>query len=375
MRFVKLSVQNWRNFKKFDIALQNRVFIVGPNASGKSNFLDVFRFLRDVAENGLKKAVDDKRGGVSKIRCLSARQYSDIIIHVSLGTEEYEWSYKIAFSQDNLKRPIVKREIVKRDGVIVLERPNDDDKQDKERLTQTHLEQVNANKDFREIWSFFKSINYWHIVPQLVREPDRSVGKIDDPYGSDFLERFARIPDKTREGRLGKILKALQVAVPQLIELELKRDNRGVPHLHGRYEHWRPRGAWQGEDQFSDGTLRLIGLLWSAFEGRGPLLLEEPELSLHPAVVKRIPQMLYRLTKKSGRQTIISTHSGELLQDEGIAPDEVIMLTPDPEGAKVESANMLADIMALLDGKISMADAVLPKTAPRNVQQLSLIEG
>jgi predicted ATPase len=374
MRFVKLSVKNWRNFEKFDIGLQNRVFIVGPNASGKSNFLDVFRFLRDVAENGLKKAVDDKRGGVSKIRCLSARRYPDIVIHASIQTEESEWSYDIAFSQDNIKRPIVKREIVKRDGAIVLDRPNDDDKQDKERLTQTHLEQVNANKDFREIWSFFKSINYWHIVPQLVREPDRSVGKSDDPYGSDFLERFARIPEKTRESRLGKILKALQVAVPQLIELELKRDNRGVPHLHGRYEHWRPRGAWQGEDQFSDGTLRLIGLLWSAFEGRGPLLLEEPELSLHPAVVKRIPQILYRLTKKSGRQTIISTHSSELLQDEGIAPDEVIMITPDPEGAKVESAKMQTDIMALLDGKMSMADAVLPKTAPRNVQQLSLIE-
>lgn len=374
MRFIKLSVQNWRNFEKFDIGLQNRVFIVGPNASGKSNFLDVFRFLRDVALNGLKKAVDDNRGGVSKIRCLSARRYPDIVIHASIQTEESEWSYKIAFSQDNIKRPIVKREIVKRDGVIVLDRPNDDDKQDKERLTQTHLEQVNANKDFREICNFFKSINYWHIVPQLVREPDRSVGKSEDPYGSDFLERFARISEKTREIRLRNILKALQVAVPQLIELELKRDNRGVPHLHGRYEHWRPRGAWQGEDQFSDGTLRLIGLLWSAFEGRGPLLLEEPELSLHPAVVRHIPQMLYRLTQKGGRQTIISTHSSELLQDEGIAPDEVIMLTPDQEGTKVESAMMQADIMALLDGEMTMADAVLPRTAPINVQRLSSIE-
>lgn len=374
MRFVKLSVKNWRNFEKFDIRLQNRVFIVGPNASGKSNFLDVFRFLRDVAVSGLKKAVDDNRGGVSKIRCLSARRYSDIVIHASILTEEFEWSYEIAFSQDNIKRPIVEREIVKRDGKTILERPDTDDDLDKERLTQTHLEQVNANKDFREIWSFFKSINYWHIVPQLVREPDRSVGKIDDPYGSDFLERFARISEKTRESRLGKILKALQVAVPQLIKLELNRDNRGVPHLQGRYEHWRPQGAWQGEDQFSDGTLRLIGLLWSAFEGQGPLLLEEPELSLHPAVVKRIPQMLYRLTKKSGRQTIISTHSSELLQDEGIAPDEVIMLVPHQEGTKVESAIMQKDVMALLDGKISMADAVLPRTAPKNVQQLSLIE-
>jgi hypothetical protein len=59
------------------------------------------------------------------------------------------------------------------------------------------------------------------------------------------------------------------VAVPQLSELELTRDNRGAPHLRGRYEHWRPQGAWQTEDQCSDGTLRLLGLLWAIVEDGG----------------------------------------------------------------------------------------------------------
>ena len=138
---------------------------------------------------------------------------------------------------------------------------------------------------------FFTSIRYLHIVPQLVREPDRSVGRRNDPFGGDFLEQIARTPEKTQKARLHRILEALRVAVPQLKELELWRDVRGTPHLRGKYEHWRPQGAWQTEEQFSDGTLRLMGLLWAVLDGSGPLLLEEPELSLHPEVVRFIPQM------------------------------------------------------------------------------------
>lgn len=74
-----LSLKNWRNFLSINVNLRERAFIVGPNASGKSNLLDAVKFLRDIcgAGGGLQKAVQD-RGGVSKIRCLSARKYPDL---------------------------------------------------------------------------------------------------------------------------------------------------------------------------------------------------------------------------------------------------------------------------------------------------------
>jgi predicted ATPase len=94
-------------------------------------------------------------------------------------------------------------------------------------------------------------------------------------------------------------------------------DVKGTPHLRGRYEHWRTHGAWQTEEQFSDGTLRLMGLLWAVLDGTGPLLLEEPELSLHPEVVRYIPLMFARVQSRRQRQIIISTHSAEMLQWQG----------------------------------------------------------
>lgn len=375
LRFCRLHLSNWKNFAGVDVAIQDRLFLVGPNASGKSNFLDVFRFLRDLAASGggFQESISG-RTGVTSIRCLAARRISDVEIHVELKDPDQtsRWEYEIGFNQDTQRRAVVRKERVLRNGKILLERPNDEDRNDPARLTQTYLEQVNVNRPFRDLATFFDSIHYLHIVPQLVREPDRSVGRHNDPFGGDFLEQIAKAPDRKRNTRLRRIKEALRVAVPQLQEIELWRDARGAPHLRGRYQHWRPQGSWQTEKQFSDGTLRLMGLLWAAMEGGGPLLLEEPELSLHPEIVRVLPQMFARVQRLTGRQIFTSTHSPDLLRDDGIGLDEVLLFTPESEGTRVAPAESDKDVQPLLQGGLSLADIVIPKTRPEKVEQLTL---
>jgi predicted ATPase len=375
LRFRQLRLLNWKNFARIDVALPDRVFTVGPNASGKSNLLDTFRFLRDLASSGggLREAVG-KRGGVSSVRCLAARQHSDIEIRVELEQDPggLRSVYELAVNQDNQRRPLVRKEHVVVAGREVLARPTSQDRADPDQLTQTYLQQVNVNREFRDLATFFASIRYLHIVPQLVREPERSVGRSNDPFGGDFLEQVAKTQERTRTARLRRIQEALRIAVPQLREIELWRDERGTPHLRGKYEHWRPQGAWQSEEQFSDGTLRLMGLLWVAMEGGGPLLLEEPELSLHPEIVRFLPQMFARLQRRTRRQIFVSTHSPELLRDDGIALDEVLMLVPGREGTQVRPASSIGDVKDLLEGGLSLADIVIPKTRPEQAEQLAL---
>lgn len=219
---------------------------------------------------------------------------------------------------------------------------------------------------------FFGSIRYLHLVPQLVREPDRSVGRTNDPFGGDFLEQVAKTQERTRTARLGRIQRALRVAVPQLEQIDLWRDARGTPHLRGKYQHWRAQGAWQSEEQFSDGTLRLMGLLWAVMDKGGPLLLEEPELSLHPEIVRVLPQMLARVQRLSGRQVFVSTHSPDLLRDDGIGLDEAMLLVPGPEGTEVVPAGSSREVRDLLEGGLSLADIAIPKTRPENAAQFAL---
>lgn len=375
VRITEASIKNWKNFTRAEAKFEQRVFLVGPNAAGKSNFLDLFRFLRDLVSvgGGFQESVR-RRGGVSTIRCLAARQDPTIEIAVKLGTSGAPdmWRYELEFGQDNQRKPIVKRETVLRAGATLLNRPDDDDREDPARLRQTHIEQVNVNRKFRPVADFLSSIRYLHIVPQLIREPDRSSGRKHDPFGGDFIERVATTDKRIQRGRLNRIRRALQIAVPQLSDLELWQDETGRPHLRGKYEHWRPQGAYQSEEQFSDGTLRLMGLLWAVLDGSGPLLLEEPELSLHPGVVRYVPQLLARARTRDPRQIFVSTHSPDLLEDDGIGMDEVLMLLPQGEGTILRPAGEDREIRNLLEGGMTIREAVIPKTAPQRAEQLLL---
>lgn len=386
MIISKIELKNWRNFESASVEMEERVFVVGPNAAGKSNFLDVFKFLRDIAlpRGGLQEALN-QRGGVPKLRCLSARKQTDIGITVELknpGEKKFRWKYSIGIKleQRGAREPYLIHEYVWRDGEAkpFINRPNDGDKTDPKRRTQTYLEQVNANGEFREIVEFFQQFQYLHLVPQLIKFPDAFRGKklSGDPFGMDFLESVAKATASVRQSRLKKIERALKQVVPHFGELIYRPDDAtGVPHLQVKFHHWRGIPSNQQEDQFSDGTLRLIGLLWSLLSGDSLLLLEEPELSLHTGIVRQLAPLIHRLQKtKSGkRQVIISTHSEELLRHRSIEPVEVLVLEPTKDGSTaIIPASTDEAIAALLQGGMSMADAVMPRTEAHDANQLLL---
>lgn len=262
MNITRIKLKNWRNFRNIDVSLSDRVYIIGPNAVGKSNFLDVFRFMSDLCKDGggLQKAVND-RGGITKLRCLQARNDTEVAITLHLSENDDHWIYDLVFKASGRGKQLINvtKEMVTKNGIEILSRPNDKDQIDSVQLTQTYLEQILANQDFRVVANFFTSITYLHIVPQLLKfAKEIGINKIeDDPFGQGFLDRLANTQNRTRDAWLKKIQSGLSIAVPQFKELRFERDDSGQPHLEARYEHWRPNAGWQKEDQFSDGMSRL----------------------------------------------------------------------------------------------------------------------
>ncbi|WP_071854159.1 AAA family ATPase, partial [Burkholderia ubonensis] len=342
MIVTHIKLKNWRNFREVDVPLRERTYLLGANAAGKSNFLDVFRFLRDVSKpqgGGLQKAIYD-REGIQKLRCLHARRDPEVSIEVhlaeSIDDDRPTWRYLLGFKPEGkgAQRTLVSMEQVWHNEKCLLNRPDNKDREDTVRLTQTALEQIQVNANFRELATFFGETTYLHLVPQLLKYSDKIGGQRleEDPFGQGFLERIAKTPEKTRDSRLKKIGAALQLAVPQFKELRFTSDKiNGRPHLEAMYSHYRPNAGWQREEQFSDGTLRLLALLWVLLEGDSLLLLEEPELSLNDAIVREIPQLLQRILrhrKRRQRQVLISTHSEALLSNPGIDGRGVLLLEP-----------------------------------------------
>ncbi len=386
MLVTRLRLKNWRNFKTADVALRERAYVIGPNASGKSNLLDAFRFLRDVAKaegGGLQKSVKD-RGGIAKLRCLLARKDPQVMIDIELGERVDEppaWRYVLAFKGEGkgLNRVLISKERVENllTGKVLFERPDDEDDNDSALLTQTRLEQISTNREFREVAEFLAGTTYLHLVPQLLKHADQLGGyRLEsDPFGQAFLERIARTPDKTRNARLRRIEDALKISVPNMAQLRFIQDpSSGAPHLEALYKHWRPDAGWQREDQFSDGTLRLLGIMWSLLDGDSLLLLEEPELSLNEEIVRRINALIWRIQRSARykRQVLVTTHSAALLSDPGIDPRDILRLEPSDEGTKVLEAS--AEDKALIAAGYTVAEAILPKVTPTNVDQLALFE-
>jgi hypothetical protein len=82
--------------------------------------------------------------------------------------------------------------------------------------------------------------------------------------------------------------------------------------------------------------------------------------------------MFARMQRRSGRQILTSTHSYDLLRDDGIGTDEVLLLRPGAEGTEVSTAADFDEVRDLLQGGSTLAEAVLPLTRPDQAEQLAL---
>lgn len=383
MYISRLKLYNWKNFHSCEVKLSERSFIIGANASGKSNFLDSLRFLRDVVRQGggLQSAVE-LRGGVTKIRSLAARSQTNIRIELDLsdsGADAPKWKYAIDIV--NRGGGIMKNQASVNEEVVfdytqnkeVLRRTPKTKGEDPETLLFTHLEQATTNGAFREIRDAFQTIEYLNVVPQMVREESTvfMTSYKEDYYGRNFLNRLARLNERTRNKYLRQINDVLSIAVPQLQELSFSTDERGIPHIEAKYQHWRAAGSRQNEKLFSDGTLRLIGFLFALLDGNGIILLEEPETNLHSSIVAQIPEFVARMQRQKNRQVLVTTHSYDILSNNGIGIEELIILENSVEGTIIRNAKDVENVRIMMESGLTAADVAAVQTAPMQVERIN----
>ncbi len=84
MAIRRLKVSNFRSFNELDVELGDFNVLIGANASGKSNFVAIFRFLRDIATSGLDDAIS-LQGGAEYL--LNAQSEERIPLAVSISAD------------------------------------------------------------------------------------------------------------------------------------------------------------------------------------------------------------------------------------------------------------------------------------------------
>ena len=79
--FKRISVSHFKSIEHLNLELRQVNILVGTNGCGKSNIVDVIRFVRDAVHNGLDRAISD-RHGIDSIRQWSPTRPYRVLIEI-----------------------------------------------------------------------------------------------------------------------------------------------------------------------------------------------------------------------------------------------------------------------------------------------------
>ena len=87
MQIKKIKVSNFKSFDEVEIELGRFNVLIGANASGKSNFINILQFLKDIAEYGLDNAIS-MQGGVDYIRNINIGASKNLSIELHIDSKD-----------------------------------------------------------------------------------------------------------------------------------------------------------------------------------------------------------------------------------------------------------------------------------------------
>jgi predicted ATPase len=331
MYLKSLQVQHYKSLDNVSVDFAPDVtVVVGPNGVGKSNFVDVLRFLQDAVTDDLEHAVTKREGIQRLLQTYKTKPYKvGITSHFlsnsseDVGTGHYDLRLK-AIGKSNYA--------VDREEVIYCALSDlVDDRQpvlftrdSKPQVPPDSLALSSANRIIGEkvapfgeaITSHISDWNFCTIYPNTLKKPalpdrDSKLMESGDNWAS-VIKALKRSP-KGREA-LTRIYDAMRAVIPTFEEVSIQTvGSYLVPQFKFQVEGETALASFDPV-QLSDGTLRLFGILLAAYQLPRPklLVIEEPEQTIYPAALA----VLADVFKEIGRSTqvLITTHSPHLVQ-------------------------------------------------------------
>jgi predicted ATPase len=359
MRLTHLEIKGFRSLYDVSIEMRPLMVLIGPNGSGKTSFLDVLRMLRAAAKGNLSDVISE-HGGVSSLLSRTA-PFKDVEISCKCiddlsGTE---FSYGLALASKGVAYRIAKEQLVSRTldsedeetEVLIAERsqspqvlPQLARRPDRTQkplelqdvpLGEAALSTQRLGGGASNLRRMLAGIDYLHPIDVSARSPIRLPQDLAPglyPYASG--ERlFASLYNMRIEHpeSLERILDVLRVAMPEFERIEFPVVASGKASLFW-YEKKAARPFEQGE--LSEGTLRFLWLVTTLLSPESPsiMLIDEPEMSLHPQLLMLLADVLKEAALAS--QVIVATHSDRLIR--WLEPENVAVVDKEDGLSKIE---------------------------------------
>lgn len=307
----EIKVSGYKSIQESAIKLNNLNILIGTNGSGKTNFLSIFKFLNHIINENLQKTVM-LSGGADNFLYYGREITNKITIEIEFGTSKYH--IELSPTRDIL---IIDKEVLT--STSPNNSPSDIPFTKKELESNFRRETLlRPSKIADQMLDAMKDWKIYHFHDTSANSPIRSTTKINDlnyfnDDGSNLASYLYFLKQHHPQNYLS-IEKSIQHVAPYFDKFKLE------PNLSNKkmiYLKWLSKGFDQqmSIDDFSDGTLRFIcyaTLLQQPQEFiPQTLIIDEPELGLHPKALESLASMIKTLSKQ--KQVLVSTQSVEFI--------------------------------------------------------------
>lgn len=347
---TRLRASNFRSIETIDLELGRLNVFVGQNGVGKSNIIDVLRFVRDCLTRGVDQALLD-RGGLGAVR-RNGRQVTDSEITIELecavGRHDVAYGFSLApdrrteykVSVEHLRVRDTESDAVNADYRLSYGRwpkpttsrqlyayPDSDLHlpsvwwlQADEKVDDTGLAVAATIERLAEM-------SFYNISPENLRAPQQVLS--ETPF-DEKGRNLAAVLRAVKQGN-GAELNDIEGALARLVDGLRSYDIHNVgSYLVTKLLYEFPHLATTGDQppmtrlasdlaQESDGTLRILSILAALYQqpSRTLVVIEEPEINIHPGALGVIADLLHEASLRS--QVLVTTHSPDLI--EHFSPD------------------------------------------------------
>lgn len=378
---TELRIENFKSFGSgmSPLALCPLNFIVGANASGKTNLISALRFLKIAMLQSVEVAANDF-GGCAEVRNKILRERDTpkplrIMLRVTVPSGRFRSRQGAIYSisgyhyrvEIDLKAgdgvPVILSELLEaelalpekktatfqlkrgRDHFTVLDPLTSPDSRkhaveddDAARLVAGSSfigPVVGRFRRFIERWAFF------NINPDIVRLASKDVVDPDLGECGESLATILHRMEKNGNGGIANLVQGLRGAVPSFKSVRSRPQEAEGKRTFQIIEDRLRAGI--NPRAVSDGTVRLLALMvivyWSA-ERASLVAIEEPETGLHPHLSRNVVELLR--TASASTQVLVTTHNPDFLDE--LEPAEVILCDKEDGITKVRQAS---DVLAV----------------------------